>query len=288
MNKIKITKYKKIAILVLMSLLISACGGGNFAASPTPIPLPAVGGGAASMDSTSGDTSSENTDSENTDSENTEDTPAESSPQEAEQTETATNSDDASSSATSDAATDEPAETESNVAATESTDITPAQGIAPEDAAAPTQIDIERIGFSAPITPMDWRIVRVGEQRTTEWIIPDDSAGWHPDSAGAGAAGNLVLSGFQNQGDAVFSQLALGNVQKGQELRLTAADGSTHTYIVTEVGTPIPLDGASAAERERAATYYEPSEDARLTMVTGWPAFTTTHRLFIVATLVES
>lgn len=288
MNKIKISTYKNLTTLVLLSLLLSACGG-NIAATPTPIPLPAVGGNTDSGDSRSGSKT------ESTTSPSAEQT-EQSNAQEASSS-SGDASGDASSSST-DVETSEADENEEGAADNASTDeaasentatdITAAQGIAPADASTPTQIDIERIGFSVPITPMDWRIVRVGDSRTTEWVIPEDAAGWHPDSAGAGATGNLVISGFQNRGSAVFSQLALGNVQEGQELVLTAADGSIHTYVVTEVGTPIPLDGTSAAERERVTKYYEQSEDARLTVVTGWPAFTTTHRLFVVAKLVEN
>ena len=43
--------------------------------------------------------------------------------------------------------------------------------------------------------------------------LPDGAAGWHSDSAGAGAAGNVIISGRQQGEDAVFAPLVLGLVQ---------------------------------------------------------------------------
>lgn len=312
MNKIKLvakkSKLYRLGLMVLMGLLIAGCNSG-FSASPTPIPLPAAGSSDSSnTDSSSTDSSSTepvdesaaNTASGEADSGTIESSQAESSQASESGAASSDTEGDASESVSStdsnaednsDQGTDESpamAPTATTEAGAAETSSVPAQGIALGKAVEPTRLDIERIGMAVPITPMEWRIVKIGDQRTTEWVIPESSAGWHPDSAGAGAAGNVIISGYQNVGESVFSQLALGNVQVGQEILVTDADGTVHKYLVSEVGTPIPLDGTSAAERERVAEYYAESDDARLTLVTGWPAFTTTHRMFIVATLVQN
>lgn len=261
----------QVGLMLILGLLLSACGT-NIGASPTPIPLPAVG--------TSSDSSSADSDSNEMDSDEVKSSDADND-----------NNREATTSAT-DAVAEETDVVESGVPALAPT-ATPesaeeaAQTVSNGVGLDPVQLDIEQIRLSASITPMEWRIVRIDGQRTTEWIIPDATAGWHPDSAGVGEAGNVLISGYQNAGDAVFSQLALGNVQVGMEIIMTAADGSTQTYVVSEVGTPIPLDGASAAETDQVVKYYAPSDEAKLTLITGWPAFTTTHRLFVIATLVK-
>ena len=102
------------------------------------------------------------------------------------------------------------------------------------------------------------------------------------------AAGNTVLAGHQAAGAAVFAPLALGEVEAGQEIVLTDAAGATFTYRVVAVSEPIPLLGATADEIAAATAYMAPTDDARLTLVTGWPAATTTHRIFAVAELVAS
>ena len=280
----------RLGLMILLGVLLSACGS-SFGASPTPIPLPAVGGSTDSGNADSGNTDSGSAESSSTDDADATAVPADSVASDAAASETV--SDTISDTVAADGvpawaptATPEAEAASAETASTESSseaDDVAASGTGSD----PVQLDIERIRLSVPITPMEWRIVRINDQRTTDWIIPEASAGWHPDSASSGQQGNLVISGYQNAGDAVFAQLALGNVQVGMEILLTAADGTVHTYVVSEVGTPIPLDGAGAAETEQVVAYYAPSDEAKLTLVTGWPAFTTTHRLFVVATLVE-
>jgi sortase (surface protein transpeptidase) len=116
--------------------------------------------------------------------------------------------------------------------------------------------------------------------------VPLEAIGWHVNSAGAGQAGNVVLSGHQAQGAALLAPLALGDIAVGQELLLTDAQGQVFLYSVTEVSDPIPVTGATAEDDALAATYAAPSSQPKLTLITGWPDFTTTHRIFAVAELV--
>lgn len=155
-----------------------------------------------------------------------------------------------------------------------------------EQTTGPVRVQIPEIDLDAPIIAMGWRVDVVDGQRTTVWNVPMDVAGWHINSAGAGGQGNTIVSGRQADGAAVFAPLALGSVAPGQEVLLTDGDGITFVYRIVEVTEPIPVTGATPDELARAATYFEPTPDARLTLVTGWPDFTTTHRIFAVAEFV--
>jgi hypothetical protein len=150
----------------------------------------------------------------------------------------------------------------------------------------PVRLQIPEIDLDVPIIAMGWRVDVVDGQRATVWDVPLEEAGWHINSAGAGARGNTIVSGRQVGGAAVFAPLALGSVVPGQEVLLTDGDGIVFVYRVTEVTEPVAVTGATPEEVAEAATYYASSDDARLTLVTGWPEFTTTHRIFVVAEFV--
>lgn len=150
----------------------------------------------------------------------------------------------------------------------------------------PVRLEIPAIGLDVPVIAMGWRVEVVDGARTTIWDIPEAEAGWHMNSAGAGAAGNTLISGRQVGGDAVFAPLALGAVSEGQEIFLTDGDGIRFLYRVSEVTEPLPITGATPEEEAQAAAYLEPTDTARLTLVTGWPEFTTTHRIFVIAEFV--
>jgi sortase (surface protein transpeptidase) len=150
----------------------------------------------------------------------------------------------------------------------------------------PVRVQIPEIGLDAPIIAMGWNVAVVDGARTTVWDVPLEEAGWHINSAGAGGLGNTVVSGRQVDGAAVFAPLALGSVAPGQQVLLTDGDGIVFVYEIAEVTDPIPVTGATPDEVARAAAYFAPTETARLTLVTGWPEFTTTHRIFAVADFV--
>jgi hypothetical protein len=152
--------------------------------------------------------------------------------------------------------------------------------------AGPVRVQIPEIGLDAPIIAMGWRVAMAEGQRTTVWEVPLDQAGWHINSVGAGGLGNTVVSGRQVEGAAVFAPLALGTVAPGQEVLLTDGDGIVFVYRIAEVTEPIPVTGATPDQLAQAAEYFAPTTTARLTLVTGWPEFTTTHRIFAVADFV--
>jgi hypothetical protein len=155
-----------------------------------------------------------------------------------------------------------------------------------EQTTGPVRVQIEEIGLDAPIIAMGWRVDVVEGERTTVWDLPLEEAGWHINSVGAGGLGNTIVSGRQVGGTAVFAPLALGSVAPEQEVLLTDGDGIVFVYRIVEVTDPIPVTGATPDEVARAEAYFAPTTTARLTLVTGWPEFTTTHRIFAVAEFV--
>jgi hypothetical protein len=147
----------------------------------------------------------------------------------------------------------------------------------------PVALAIPAVGLQAQVTPMGWEPALIDNQVTTRWIVPEQTLGWAVNSAGAGEVGNVIIVGHQALGAALFRPLALGEVTVGQEIQLQASDGTTHLYRVVEVSTPITAIGATADELAQAAAFLAPAASARLTLVSGWPADATTHRLFVVA-----
>jgi hypothetical protein len=155
--------------------------------------------------------------------------------------------------------------------------------LAPAEAQPPATLALADLGLQLAIEPMGWVVTENNGERTTEWIVPTDTVGWHANSVGAGGAGNLLLSGHQALGSAVFAPLALGDIVVGQEIELIDRTGESFRYRVIEVSEPIPILGATEEDNALARSYVQPSESAILTLMTGWPDFTTTHRIFAVA-----
>ncbi len=181
------------------------------------------------------------------------------------------------------AATGEVAAAQGAAAAASAAGVTPIEPLAPDQAAPPAKLEIPDLNLAIDVVPMSWEIVTVDGERTTVWTPPEDEAGWHVNSAGAGARGNVLISGRQADGAAIFAPLALGSVTPGQEILLTDADGLTFVYQVSEVSDPIAIAGATEEETAAAAAYQAQGDAAQLTLITGWPDFTTTHRIFVVA-----
>lgn len=168
-------------------------------------------------------------------------------------------------------------------------DATPVAEVATPEATPtkvpPTSLEFEDLGLEIAVVPMGWEVTVQDGQATTRWVVPEDAAGWAVDSASAGAAGNTVVAGSQARGEAVFAPLAAGEITVGQQIIVTGADGMRYLYTVTAVSDPIPVFGATATDEAQAGAYVAPTETGTLTLITGWPLATTTHRVFVVAEL---
>jgi hypothetical protein len=159
---------------------------------------------------------------------------------------------------------------------------------APVELLSPALLSIPEIDMEVTISLMSWRVIEIAGVRTTSWVLPEIGAGWHPNSAGAGDAGNVVISGHQLLGDAPFAPIALGDIEIGQEILLTDADGEIFTYEVVEVTDPLPISNNPAAEESVAERYLAQTSTPTLTLISGWPDYATTHRVIVIAQLVNT
>lgn len=153
----------------------------------------------------------------------------------------------------------------------------------------PRLLNIPAIALRTIIKPMGWTIAEVRGERATKWVIPATGVGWHINSATVGDPGNMIVSGHQSVGDAILAPIALGDAAVGQEILITDGEGQVFAYKIVEVSDPVPIIGASDEEKALALSYMDQPEDEEeslLTIMTGWPDFTTTHRIFVVAEFV--
>ena len=124
--------------------------------------------------------------------------------------------------------------------------------------------------------------------RYTAWETADNAAGRHINSAKPGQQGNVVLSGHHNTKGEVFRRISELELQVGDAIYLYDENGQRFTYIVDEVTDPPLLEvGASEEQRLANARYIQPTDDARVTLVTCWPYWTNTHRVVVVGKLVN-
>ena len=151
----------------------------------------------------------------------------------------------------------------------------------------PQYLQIPDIALDVLVEPMQWQIVSENGNLTTAWILPLDAAGWHTNSAHAGVSGNVVLSGHHLRGEQIFNVFSLGWAEVGQKITLTDKMGQPFIYEIIEVTEPILSHRGTKADQERSLSYIAPTEHAQLTLVTGWPSFSTTHRIFVIAKLVQ-
>lgn len=84
----------------------------------------------------------------------------------------------------------------------------------------------------------------------------------------------------------MFAPLVLNNPKEGQNILVQDQAGRTFLYTISQVTKPIPLEGATAEEQTLLFDLYRSGSAPRLTLITGWPEFTTTHRLLVAADYV--
>ncbi len=169
-----------------------------------------------------------------------------------------------------------PAPTEASPVALE---VTPTVAVIPPAASPPDKLVIPAIQLEATVVPMGWRVVKSGGKKVSEWVVPDNAAGWHKNSALPGHGENVVLSGHHNIKGEVFRYLV--DVKVGDKIDLYV--GSTlypyqvaETYILKEKGQPLSV-------RQQNARFIQPSGDERVTLVSCWPYTNNTHRVVVIA-----
>lgn len=146
----------------------------------------------------------------------------------------------------------------------------------------PVRIISETIGLDAPVVEMSWQVEEQWGQMVSEWVVPENEAGWHVNSAHPGEGSNIVISGHNNSaGGRVFRNL--DELEVGNRLTLVTDDGKSYEYQVSDKEI-VRAFGASSETLNYLHQIMQPTETERLTLISCWPSWTNTHRLIIVAT----
>jgi len=145
------------------------------------------------------------------------------------------------------------------------------------------RILIPTLTVDAPILEMGWKVTLLEGKLVTDWDVPLNQVGWSLNSASPGERGNVVMAGHNNVGTAVFKKLY--TLKEGDEITVTNAAGTSFlyrvalSYIVAERDVPI-------AKRLENAKVMQPTNDARLTLISCWPEWSNSHRAIVIARLV--
>jgi len=166
----------------------------------------------------------------------------------------------------------------------------------------PVRMTIPDLKLDTEVTPMGWEVVQTKNGPVSQWVIPEDTAGHHINSAGIREGGNLVISGHNNIFGQVLKPISLAwnndkrvkvddftdrsDVLNGRVIQLYDADGESYEYVVTEFYR-LKDTGVSVEQRVANSRYILPTEDERMTIVTCWPPTNNTHRLIVVAKPAE-
>ncbi len=144
----------------------------------------------------------------------------------------------------------------------------------------PQRIVIPAIRLDAPVVPVGFQEIRIGDQTVRVWETPNFfAAGWHRTSAPLGVPGNTVLNGHHNIYGEVFRDLV--RLKPGDRV-LVHSEGRAFAYEVQEKHL-LPERGRPLPERLANARWIQPTPDERLTLITCWPYTSNTHRLIVIA-----
>ncbi len=149
----------------------------------------------------------------------------------------------------------------------------------PSAGVPPTRLLIPRLGLDAPVETVGMIPSDIATG-VFEWDVPAyRAAGWLNTSAPLGQPGNTVLDGHHNVQGEVFRNL--WELEAGDTISLSAGS-QTRRYLVSEV-LILPEKNQSLETRLQNASYIQPTDDERLTLITCWPYEDNTHRAVVVA-----
>ena len=174
------------------------------------------------------------------------------------------------------------------------------------DASLPVRIAFPDLEIDAAIVEMGWKVAEVDGTRTSVWdldAIRDGVAGHLLNSALPGQPGNVVVSGHHNIEGQVFKNISLAwnddhaelqedgvtersSLLDGRLITVTDAAGREFTYVV-EGMYRLPDKDVSLAQRIENSRFMASTSDALLTVTTCWPFSSNTHRIAVIAGLVE-
>lgn len=165
-------------------------------------------------------------------------------------------------------------------------------------AAAPVRLVVADLKIDAKVVSMGWAVVQTANGPRSEWVIPKNEAGHHINSALLGQQGNVVISGHNNIYGQVFKPISFAwdddkrikvddfadrsEILNGRRVQLFDAAGNVYTYTISEFYR-LKDTGVSFEQRLANGRFMDPTEDARLTLITCWPPTNNTHRLVVIA-----
>lgn len=149
----------------------------------------------------------------------------------------------------------------------------------------PSKLIIPKIELETTIEPVSYKSVELDGKTYEQWFAPDSqTVGWHETSAQLGVQGNTILNGHHNIFGEVFRDLS--KLEVGDRIMIQSGE-RVFEYIV---GTKliVPERYQTIETRLENARWIQPSNDERITLVTCWPYESNTHRVIVVAVLVQA
>ncbi len=143
----------------------------------------------------------------------------------------------------------------------------------------PTRITAPAIGLDAKVITVHMKEQYENGVLKRSWDVADYAAGFHEGMARPGHVGNTVIAGHHNVRGSVFQKLHL--LKPGDDVFVWVGD-SPYRYRVDTVYR-LPLKGVPPEVLESNLRFILPTNDQRLTLVTCWPAWGSTHRTVVVA-----
>ncbi|MHB0875361.1 MAG: sortase [Anaerolineae bacterium] len=145
----------------------------------------------------------------------------------------------------------------------------------------PVRLVAPSIGMDTTVIEVGWHVETIEGTKLAVWDVADYAAGWHKTSARPGDGGNIVISGHHNIAGEVFRYVV--DLQVGADLVLYVEDrAEPYVYKVEEV-LILPEKGQPLEVRRQNASYIDPTDDERITLVTCWPYNNNTHRVIVIA-----
>ncbi len=143
-------------------------------------------------------------------------------------------------------------------------------------------LEIPAINLTTQVVERGWHAApQLDGTLISQWDEIDFAAGWHKNSATPGQPGNVVISGHSNTGGSIFRDL--WQLKPGAMIYVNH-NRVRYGYAVEQV-TVEQETFASEAQRNVNAAYIQQTDDNRLTLVTCWPWYSDSHRVFVVAKL---
>ncbi len=144
----------------------------------------------------------------------------------------------------------------------------------------PIRLIIPRLGIDAPVESVSRQPFVDGNETYYQWQVPEGStAGWHNETAVLGQIGNTVLNGHHNIYGELFRYLS--DLAEGDEI-IVADSEKSHRYRVT-TSLVLKERGQSLATRLANASWINPTDDERITLISCWPYTDNSHRVIVVA-----